>query len=132
MTAVFPVVGSVVGTTVKTIVPSSLPSLSQIFGDSDDGFAFDFTRTSNDAETTMYQDSSFTTPVTSNGDVVGGVRDESGNDNDFIQGTAANKPTWTEDEGIKAVDSGDLLTATFGATLQDFTVVTWIVTGKQA
>ena len=54
---------------------------------------------------------------------IGGVRDESGNDNDFIQATAANKPTWTADEGIKAVDAADHLSATFGSTLSDFTVI---------
>jgi hypothetical protein len=103
------------------VVAPGLLSLSSIFGAGDDGFALDFTRTSNSTETTMYQDSSFTTPVTTTGDLVGGVRDESGNNNDFTQATAANKPDWTEGQGIKALDAGDLMTATFGATISTYT-----------
>jgi hypothetical protein len=105
------------------VVESDLYSLSQIFGAGDDGFALDFTRTSNSTETTMYQDSSFTTPVTTTGDLVGGVRDESGNNNDFTQATAASKPDWTEGQGIKALDAGDLMTATFGATIATYTAI---------
>ena len=45
-----------------------------------------------DSEVGTFQDSSFATPADSDGDVVGGWRDQSGNGYDVIQATTANKP----------------------------------------
>ena len=42
--------------------------------------------------TTLFTDSAKTTPVTSDGDVIGAAADLSGNGNDTTQGTTANKP----------------------------------------
>ena len=43
---------------------------------------------------TLFQDSSKTTPVASDGDVIGAVEDKSGNGNDFLQPTTADKPLY--------------------------------------
>jgi len=43
---------------------------------------------------TLYQDASKTTPVASDGDVIGAVQDKSGNGNDFTQGNADLKPLY--------------------------------------
>ena len=43
---------------------------------------------------TLYQDSAKTTPVTADGDVVGAMADLSGNGNDVVQATTANKPLY--------------------------------------
>jgi len=44
--------------------------------------------------TKLYQDSGKTTPVASDGDVIGAVVDKSGNGNDATQGTTTNKPVY--------------------------------------
>lgn len=44
------------------------------------------------ADAGLYQDSSFTIPADADGDVVGGWKDQSGEGNDVIQATTANKP----------------------------------------
>ena len=44
--------------------------------------------------TTLYTDSAKTTPVTSDGDVVGAWADKSGNGNDAVQATTADKPLY--------------------------------------
>ena len=44
--------------------------------------------------TTLFQDSAKTTPVTSDGDVVGAWADKSGNGNDALQATTADKPQY--------------------------------------
>lgn len=44
--------------------------------------------------TTLFTDSAKTTPVTSDGDVVGAWADKSGNGNDVLQTTTANKPLY--------------------------------------
>lgn len=43
---------------------------------------------------TLFTDSAKTTPVTSDGDVIGAVADKSGNGNDATQATTANKPLY--------------------------------------
>lgn len=43
---------------------------------------------------TLYQDSGKTTPVASDGDPIGAAVDKSGNGNDVLQATTANKPTY--------------------------------------
>ena len=43
---------------------------------------------------TLFQDSAKTTPVTSDGDVVGAMADKSGNGNDVVEATTANKPIY--------------------------------------
>ena len=45
-------------------------------------------------ETKLYTDSAKTTPVTSDGDVIGAIEDKSGNSNDAVQATTANKPLY--------------------------------------
>jgi hypothetical protein len=109
-----------VGGLVGGIIPVDKLSLSILFNPSDDGFAIDFTTADG-----LFQDSSFTTPVTASNDLVGGARDESGNGNDYIQATTSNKPEWIEGEGVQSIDAGDLLGNTFGATLSDFTVIAY-------
>ena len=44
--------------------------------------------------TTLYTDSAKTTPVTSDGDVIGAAEDKSGNGNDVLQATTAKKPLY--------------------------------------
>ena len=47
---------------------------------------------------TLYQDSAKSTPVTSDGDVIGCAADKSGNGDDATQATSASKPTWQTGE----------------------------------
>lgn len=44
--------------------------------------------------TQLFQDNALTTPVTADGDPIGGVTDKSSNGYDCLQNTAANKPTY--------------------------------------
>lgn len=60
---------------------------STLFGTGEQGLWFDPSDMS-----TMFQDSAGTTPVTAADQVVGLIRDKSGNGNHAIQATAANKP----------------------------------------
>ena len=81
---------------------------------------------------TLYQDSGKTTPVTSDGDVIGCVADKSGNGNDATQSTTANKPTYkTGIQNGLSIGRGDgsddymLLDSTM--TLSTFTIAgAWI------
>ena len=61
-------------------------------------------------KTTLFQDSAKTTPVTADGDVVGAWADKSGNGNDVLQATTANKPLYKT--GIKNGLSALLLDGT--------------------
>lgn len=73
--------------------------------------------------TTMFQDDAGTTPVTAAGQVVGLIRDKSGNDNHATQATAASKPIlrntgalwWLEFDGVDDF----LVTANINLTATD-------------
>ena len=57
--------------------------------------------------TSLYQDDGLTTPVTTNGDPIGGVFDKTGNGQHLIQTSASNKPVYTTSvqNGLSAADT---------------------------
>lgn len=79
------------------------------------------------ADTGLYQDDAKTTPVASDGDLVGAWEDQSGNGHDLTQGTSDRRPTWKDSlGGFNAVDwvsSNDLLINTSHSLTQPWTMV---------
>lgn len=89
-------------------LPSSIPGL-QLWLDADRG---------------LFTDSGATAPVASDGDVVGTWQDQSGNNNDFIQTTAAKKPLYKTSQingkDIVRFDGADdlLIASNFNSALE--------------
>lgn len=99
---------------------SNLERLQTLFTDAaaTEGGAYNFADS-----TKVFQDNFLTVPVTTTGDVIGGVTDDSGLDNPIGQSTVASKPQWIENEGLQSIDSADYLIATASGALTDFTLV---------
>lgn len=72
---------------------------SQLFANGETGYWFDFSDLS-----TMFQDSSGTTPVTADGDLVGYVIDKSGNGYHVSQSTTSKRPTYRTDGVLHWLD----------------------------
>lgn len=107
-------------------------AISSLFNTSTDGFWFDTSDIS-----TLFQDSSGTTPVLSDSDPVGLVNDKSGFSNQATA-TGTARPTWDETNGRLVFDGIDD-ELTFGGTpsafvtkTQSYTLMGWIAPSSTA
>lgn len=78
---------------------------------------------------TMFQDTAGTTPVTTNGQIISRINDQSGRANNFTQGTAGKQPTTATLSGVKCcaslfanlgVVTGTLTAGTFNTDMDFF------------
>jgi hypothetical protein len=103
-----PFLHALLNPTASSVPPLASPPADPIialFGVGDDGFYLDFQDLS-----VLFQDTGFTTPVTTDGQNIAGIHDKSGNDRHFIQGPVAGStsiPLLWQDDTHDYADFGD-------------------------